>query len=224
MELRKILLLVLVLVLVSAEDENQKEVQGDLGGNVDLTCSINIPDIYWYMEIHNQLRGNIGRTFSSYPDYSSPDFKTKYLIKGNRLVIKNLTAEDFRRYFCGKMRSGNITFLDTFHLIPVLVVSSTPHEDLNHHTGTTDEPGTGDTRICQNEPIVFSSFCLNFTMTLVFVGLTCRYFKRKRSSCRMKDPSRLMNPQDEDVDLFPSGIMSECFYHKVQLPGRFSAD
>ncbi|XP_061572223.1 uncharacterized protein LOC133425394 [Cololabis saira] len=229
--LGKIMLLVLVLVLVSAEDQNVT-VKGELGGDVTLNCSIRNKDIHWFMEIHHQLKGYIGRTFSFDTEYSTPDFETKYLIQENRLVIKNLTAEDFRRYFCAEKKERKTIFVDTFNLTSVPVVPSTPNEDSNHHTGTTDKPGTTckqgtrDIRTWQKEPIVLGSFCLNIVMALVFVGLTCRYFRRKRSSCRMKDPScftpenpeTLENPQYEEIELPPSRPPPECIYSKIQHP------
>lgn len=109
--------MVLLVVLVCVEAQNVTEVRGELGGDVTLTCSTRKSDIYWYMEVHNQLRVNIGRIYSSDVFYSYPDLKTKYLMEENRLVIKNFTADDCRLYFCGEKINGNISVVDTLRLI-----------------------------------------------------------------------------------------------------------
>uniref|UniRef100_A0A3B4H874 Immunoglobulin domain-containing protein n=1 Tax=Pundamilia nyererei TaxID=303518 RepID=A0A3B4H874_9CICH len=113
-----LLWMILLVFLLCAEAENMTEVRGELGTNVTLTCSNQTSDRYWYMEIHSQFRAGIGRSFSSADStYYSPGFETKFSILGNKLVIKNLTAEDCRLYFCGIKRGGSTQFVETFHLI-----------------------------------------------------------------------------------------------------------
>uniref|UniRef100_A0AAZ1XER7 Immunoglobulin domain-containing protein n=1 Tax=Oreochromis aureus TaxID=47969 RepID=A0AAZ1XER7_OREAU len=92
------------------------EVRGELGTNVTLTCSNQSPDTYWYMEIYTQFKGYIGRSHSS-TSFCSPGFETKFSIVGNKVVIKNLTAEDCRLYFCGINKKKNINFTGTFHVV-----------------------------------------------------------------------------------------------------------
>jgi len=109
--------MMLLLVLVCSEAQKVTEVRGELGQDVTLTCSTRNKDIFWYMQIHSQFTAGIGRTFSSFNDYCSLDFKTKYLILENRLVIKNISAEDCRLYFCAEKIKVTFVFLDTFRLI-----------------------------------------------------------------------------------------------------------
>ncbi|KAL3999900.1 E3 ubiquitin-protein ligase [Sarotherodon galilaeus] len=119
-----LLWMILLVVLLRAEAENVTEVRGELGTNVTLTCSNQTADRYWYMEIHSQFRACIGRSFSSAATYCSPGFETKFSILGNKLVIKNFTAEDCRLYFCGIKRDDSIQFVETFCLVSAELLSN----------------------------------------------------------------------------------------------------
>ncbi|KAL3999894.1 transcription factor SOX7/8/10/18 (SOX group E/F) [Sarotherodon galilaeus] len=97
-----LLWMILLVVLLCAEAKNVTEVRGELGTNVTLTCSNQTADTH---------------CFSSAATYCSPGFETKFSILGNKLVIKNFTAEDCRLYFCGIRRDGSIQFVETFCLV-----------------------------------------------------------------------------------------------------------
>ncbi|XP_039907776.1 uncharacterized protein LOC120746362 [Simochromis diagramma] len=121
-----LLWMILLVLLLCAEAENVTEVRGELGTNVTLTCSNQTSEIHWYMEIHSQFRACIGRSFSSAGStYCSPGFETKFSILGNKLVIKSLTAEDCRLYFCGIKRDGSIQFVETFRLVSNVTLNIT---------------------------------------------------------------------------------------------------
>ncbi|MEQ2166927.1 hypothetical protein GOODEAATRI_033545, partial [Goodea atripinnis] len=110
--------MLLLMVLVCSEAQDVTEVKAELGQNLTLTCSFNLADIYWYMEVHHKLRASIGRSYSpTSSSFSSPDFDSKYLISENRLVVKDVSAEDFRRYVCGSKVNGSIVYRDTFRLV-----------------------------------------------------------------------------------------------------------
>lgn len=106
--------------LVCAEGQNLTEVQVELGQHVLLNCSIGVSDIYWYMEIHGQIRWCMVRSFNrgSLYDYFMFPHEDKFMIlKGNSLQIKNLTAEDCRLYFCGRKSNGSIVLEEGFRLV-----------------------------------------------------------------------------------------------------------
>lgn len=105
--------------LVCAEAQNVTEVRGKLGGSINLKCSENFSNIYWYMEIHSRFRVEILRTFSqnSEPSYCSVDFKSKFSIQRNELVITNITSGEYRLYFCAKRIQDRISYVDAIRLV-----------------------------------------------------------------------------------------------------------
>ncbi|MEQ2234946.1 hypothetical protein ILYODFUR_036614 [Ilyodon furcidens] len=107
---------VLLMVLVCSEAQNMINVTGELGQDVNLTCSFSSPDIIWFMEVQNRIRAGIGRTYSSDPIYFSPDLETKYSVSENKLLVRNLSAEDSRFYFCGRKDDGRTVYGDTIRL------------------------------------------------------------------------------------------------------------
>ena len=116
----KLLWMILSVFLVCSEAHNMRKVKVELGQNATLNCSVDISDIRWYMEIHGQFRVNILRTFGKTdddPEYFFPEFKTKYSVLENRLVIRNVTAEDCRLYFCAQRKNDTIHFEETIHLV-----------------------------------------------------------------------------------------------------------
>lgn len=119
MDLLVMMLLVLPLVLTGAEVQNVKEVRGKLGQDVSLNCSIRDTDVYWSMEILRQFRLSIAHTYfpTEKVSYNLPEFKTKYLIKGNILVIRNVSSEDVRLYYCGRRINNSINVEDAFLLV-----------------------------------------------------------------------------------------------------------
>ncbi|XP_039462985.1 uncharacterized protein LOC120436287 [Oreochromis aureus] len=157
-----LLWMILLVVLLCAEAENVTEVRGELGTNVNLTCSNQTSDTHWYMEIYSQFRACIGRSFSSAGStYCSPGFETKFSVLGNKLVIKNFTAEDCRLYFCGIRRDGNIHFVETFHLVSD---PKAEHKSENQQSGH----------------VVSISLSLNAALVFVVICLSCVSLSLKR--------------------------------------------
>ncbi|KAL3999881.1 coronin-7 [Sarotherodon galilaeus] len=201
-----LLWMILLVVLLCAEAENVTEVRGELGTNVTLTCSNQTSDPYWYMEIYSQFRACIGRSFSSAGStYWSPDFETKFSILGNKLVIKNYTAEDCRLYYCGIKRDGSIYFVETFRLVSDVTPMS---------------------RALKSDHVLFTSLSLNTALILVIICLSCvsLSLKRRISKYQANLPpagtsERLETPQKE-IQPPPRSAAppSEGIYYKLHLP------
>ncbi|KAL3999888.1 alcohol-forming fatty acyl-CoA reductase [Sarotherodon galilaeus] len=206
-----LLWMILLVVLLCAEAENVTEVREELGTNVTLTCSNQTSDTHWYMEIYSQFRACIGRDFSSAGStFCSPGFETKFSILGNKLMIKNLTAEDCRLYFCGIKRDGSIRFVETFHLISDVTQKPVALTDSNQ----------------QSELVILSSLSLNAALILVVICLSCvsLSLKRRISKYQANLPpagtsERLETPQKEIQPPPRSAVPpSEGIYYKLHLP------
>ncbi|XP_015256889.1 PREDICTED: uncharacterized protein LOC107102196 [Cyprinodon variegatus] len=167
------MVLVLVLVLLGSEAQNQVNINVSLGQDVTLTCSINDGDIHWFMEVQNQFTIRIGQIFSlKTSSYDSLDFKTKYQMIRNQLVIQNFSAEDSRRYFCGEKKndfSGG-----TFILIPA-VLSTSPSVPVVAPTAPPCD--------CEAERLTFSIYRSAVVLSLLLsltAALLCSCWRRRR--------------------------------------------
>ncbi|KAM4560344.1 uncharacterized protein PAE49_012560 [Odontesthes bonariensis] len=220
MDLLRMLLLVLVLVLVCSEAQEVTEVRAELGQDATLTCSIrNETDLYWYLEVYSQLRASIGHRFATgHVSYSSAELQTKYLILKNRLVIKNIRAEDCRLYFCAEEINHTV---DTFRLVSDVPVA--PSNDSNQH----NQSCTSTSTTYQNEHVVLGSFVLNAVLVSAVTGLMCVNLRRKKCcSSRTNQPPEfppenpevLESPQYEEIHLPPPPPQSDCIYYKAQHP------
>ncbi|XP_075333183.1 uncharacterized protein LOC142391297 isoform X1 [Odontesthes bonariensis] len=204
-------MLVLVLVLVCSEAQEVTEVRAELGQDATLSCSIRKKeDIFWYLEVYSQLRASIGRTYSSFPEYFSPEVQTKYSILENRLVIKNVSAEDCRLYFCAEEIKGTFVFVDTFRLVSDVPVA--PSNNSNQH----NQSCTSSSSTCQNEHVMLGSFVLNAVLVSVVTGWMCSYLMRNQENQENQEDQELMgSPQEEEtLPLFPAHLLSECIYYR----------
>ncbi|XP_035989687.1 uncharacterized protein LOC110367796 [Fundulus heteroclitus] len=223
-----LLWMLLLLVLLPSQAQRVEEVTAELGQDVTLTCSINHGDIYWFMEIHSQFKIGIGNIFSlKFPSYDSPDFNTKFLIAGKTLKIKNVSAEDIRRYFCGRKEDGRTGDVETFRLISAGVAPSTPSSP-SSPTLSTLSTTSRTPADCLTEPAVVGSLALNAVLIVSLLGLIGACMKRKGCCCccRAKDSAEysldhqeMQNPQYEEIQLPPTPVSSECIYSKAQHPG-----
>ncbi|CAK6979691.1 uncharacterized protein LOC121891725 [Scomber scombrus] len=212
----KLLWMTLSVFLVCAEADNMREVKVELGQNATLNCSVDISDMYWYMEIHNKFRVNILRTFGKTGDdteYCFPEFKTKYSVLENRLVITNVTAEDCRLYFCAQRKNDIIHFEETIQLVSD--VSITPSTNYSEPRSTERHIQ----RTWQSEPVIFTSFALNILLFLIGFCFTYLSLKRNISKYQVNEPSPLTSDTQERLETpqLPE-THSECIFYKSQLP------
>ncbi|XP_069020197.1 uncharacterized protein [Embiotoca jacksoni] len=191
-------------VLLCAAAENVTEVKGELGENATLTCSLNNGDILWYMEVHSRLRAAIGRLYSLEPTYYSPDFENKFTMVENRLVVRNVTADDWRLYLCGR-KSKDFRNMDSIRLV------SDVSSDRKHQ-----QPSTW----CRS-PVLCVSFSLNAVLVCVFIGLICTLLSLRRKNIREQqdEPSAFTgenpeSPQYAEIQLSPP----DSIYYKAQFP------
>ncbi|XP_039649641.1 uncharacterized protein LOC120554693 isoform X2 [Perca fluviatilis] len=209
MDLRWMILPVFLVFLVFVEAENVTVIKAKLGQNAIFTCSGDIIDTYWYIEIRSQVKGPIARTFGTdATDYDiHTTLRTKYIAKGNVFEITNITAEDCWLYFCARKERGNIIFKDTF-----LLISDDPiTPSTNNNSEGNDQQQQNI--ICQSE-VIYSSLALNILFILVIIGLVLTLLCLKRKKCNRQgtDPSLYIyeNPQYDEIQLryFPPAVAS----------------
>ncbi|MEQ2289525.1 hypothetical protein AMECASPLE_033973 [Ameca splendens] len=155
---------VLLTVLVCSEAQNMINVTGELGQDVNLTCSFSSPDIIWVMEVHNRITAGIGRTYSSVPTYFSPDLETKYSISEKKLLVRNLSAEDSRFYFCGRKDDGRTVYGDTIRLTTNTSGSPTPSTNICRKCASENR------KEWQKEPVIIGLVALNGVLFAVVLG------------------------------------------------------
>ncbi|XP_076022027.1 uncharacterized protein LOC143012663 isoform X2 [Genypterus blacodes] len=218
MKLPWLVLLVPQVLLLRSEAEHVTRVQVQLGSNAILNCSQEANNMYWYMQIHSQFRVPILRGFTSATndaEYYTPDLKSKFSLSlKNSLVIKNVTKEDCRIYYCGEKDTE-----DTFHLISGAINDS-------------DQQQQTDVKVWQSEPIILTSFTLN-GLSLILIGLVVSHLCKKRGHTSQQNtpspltsefPEILTSPQYEEIQLPssrappPSTQERECIYYKAELP------
>ncbi len=108
---------VVLLVLVCAEAARLTELSVQPSQHVTLNCSVDPGDLYWFMEIHSRLRVCIVRTFNSKPSNQVEPQTNKYEgVTGRSLLIRNITADDCRQYFCATKHRDRIQYEDTFNI------------------------------------------------------------------------------------------------------------
>lgn len=210
------------LFLACVEGQRPKEVRVQPGRSVVLNCSVTDAEIFWYIEIHGQLRARIIRTFTGGDNqyYIFPEDKYKAIV-GNRLEVRNITAEDYRLYFCTRTQLGQtkIHFEDAFRLVSDVSVAPS-----NSSLDVTQQQqllwGLG-----QSQAVLLSSLGLNVLLTVV-TGLvvTCSCVKTRRMKNHSPPPSSQTPetpevPQYEEIQLHSDPPpRPECVYYKAQLP------
>ncbi|XP_034038003.1 uncharacterized protein LOC117520778 [Thalassophryne amazonica] len=217
-----------LLLVVPTWAQKVSEHQVDLGQTITLNCTMNTENILWYLEIYSGLWATIVRIFDKAghsPIYHVHTLDPKFEIQpGNKLVIKNVTADDYRRYSCRNKTNG-ISFNNIVRLVPAgqIVLSANDSEP---------EQQQNSWRILKSEELMIGSLALNGALFFLLAGLTL-YFCPKRSrkyqiNNPLSDPFETTDnncPQYEEILLSTPEVPRPatapppgCVYSKVQLP------
>lgn len=112
-----LLWMILPVFLVCAAGQTVTEIKVELGQDLMLNCSLKNEVLYWYMEIHSKIKAPIVSISDYDSEYYVLNHKSKCEVNIYRLIIKSISAEDCRLYFCGKLENGNVRFTDAFRII-----------------------------------------------------------------------------------------------------------
>ncbi|XP_039528777.1 uncharacterized protein LOC120479967 [Pimephales promelas] len=105
-QIMKIIQLQIYLFMLYQASESLTNITVTLGSDVNITCDLDIEEIYWYKLKLPDPPVLILRTFSSTYEggkYENITYKHKYSVKTNsRLFIKNITIDELGVYYCVK--------------------------------------------------------------------------------------------------------------------------
>lgn len=108
---------VLATLLVCAAAQDLIKIEAELGRDLTLNCSLKTSTIFWYMEINSQVTGCIAHVIDTDIMYWVKSSMSKYEATINHLVIRNVSVEDCRLYFCGRRINTSIHFEKTFRVV-----------------------------------------------------------------------------------------------------------
>uniref|UniRef100_A0A671QCK4 Ig-like domain-containing protein n=2 Tax=Sinocyclocheilus anshuiensis TaxID=1608454 RepID=A0A671QCK4_9TELE len=157
-----------------------------LGADVNISCDLDIEEIYWYRQKSPDPPVFILRTFdSTYEEgiHQNSIFKLKYLVKTNsRLFIRNITTDELGVYYCVKTseplkfsNGTNIYISDCFHKN----LTSESHESESH-----DAP---QHQILWRN-LTIASVLLNVLLTIALIGLRKSYLHTRRFKNSSENP------------------------------------
>ncbi|KAF4097936.1 hypothetical protein G5714_021944 [Onychostoma macrolepis] len=102
----KIIQLHIYLLMWSQAAESVTNTAVTLGADVNISCDLDIEEIYWYRHKSPDPPVLILRTYSSTykgAEYENSIFKLKYSVKtNNRLFIRNISTDELGVYYCVK--------------------------------------------------------------------------------------------------------------------------
>ncbi|KAM9334320.1 uncharacterized protein ABDE67_022047 [Symphorus nematophorus] len=212
-----LLWLILPVFVVCAEAENLTVVEVKLGQNVALNCTLEATTVYWYMEVHSQVRVCIARLYSSDKRFYVSTPVNKYVaINETNLLITNITAEDCRLYFCARKQIFSVSPEEAFR-----VVSDVPVTPSTHDRKADQQQQQHIWRMWPSELVIL--FALNVLLIvvtgLVFVSLC---FKNYRVSGPSSSTREIPETQKTSQEIQPPADLPpecSCIYYEVKLPG-----
>ncbi|RXN12987.1 polymeric immunoglobulin receptor-like protein [Labeo rohita] len=102
----KIIQLQIFLLMWAQVTESLTNIVVTLGADVNISCDLDIDDIYWYKHKSPDPPVQILRTYDSISEgvkYENSIFKHKYSVKTNsRLFIRNISTDELGVYYCVK--------------------------------------------------------------------------------------------------------------------------
>ncbi|XP_056116571.1 uncharacterized protein LOC130093840 isoform X2 [Rhinichthys klamathensis goyatoka] len=190
-QIMKIIQLQIYLFMLYQATESLTNTPVTLGSDVNITCDLDIKEIYWYKLKLPDPPVLILRTFSS--TYEGPKNENsisehKYSVKTNScLFIKNITIDELGVYYCVKTSEPL-----KFNNGTKIYIS-----DSVHRNQTDDAP---QHQIPWRNMTIFISVLLNVLLIIALIGLVKRFIDATGKSAAQNSN----NPQCAEVDFFMS--------------------
>ncbi|XP_056116570.1 uncharacterized protein LOC130093840 isoform X1 [Rhinichthys klamathensis goyatoka] len=198
-QIMKIIQLQIYLFMLYQATESLTNTPVTLGSDVNITCDLDIKEIYWYKLKLPDPPVLILRTFSS--TYEGPKNENsisehKYSVKTNScLFIKNITIDELGVYYCVKTSEPL-----KFNNGTKIYISDFVHNNITdsvHRNQTDDAP---QHQIPWRNMTIFISVLLNVLLIIALIGLVKRFIDATGKSAAQNSN----NPQCAEVDFFMS--------------------
>ncbi|KAI2646296.1 Ig kappa chain V-III region [Labeo rohita] len=166
----KIVQLHIYLLMWSQVTESLTNIAVTLGADVNISCDLDIEEIYWYKHKSPDPPVLILRTFDSTyegAEYENSIFEDKYSVKTNsRLFIRNITTDELGVYYCVKTSEPQKFSNSTKIYISDLV-----------HRNQTESNGCPQHQKPWRNLTIITSVLLNVLMIIALIGLLKRNIK-----------------------------------------------
>ncbi|XP_039528780.1 uncharacterized protein LOC120479968 isoform X3 [Pimephales promelas] len=180
----KIIQLQIYLFMLYQASESLTNTPVTLGSDVNITCDLDIEEIYWYKLKLPDPPELIVRSFDSTVEgggkYENIIYKHKYSVKTNsRLFIKNITIDELGVYYCVKtsepLKFNNGTKIYISDFVQKNITDSV------HMNQTEDAP---QQQIPWRNMTIIISVLLNVLLIIALIGVVknCLHAKSKNSS------------------------------------------
>ncbi|XP_050959155.1 uncharacterized protein LOC127160560 [Labeo rohita] len=192
----KIIQLQIYLLMWSQATESLTNKQVSLGADVNITCDLDIKEIYWYKLKSPDPPMFILRTFDSTyegAEYENSIFEDKYSVKTNsRLFIRNISTDELGVYYCVKtsepQKFSNGTKIYISESVQRNQTLECKQNDASQHN-----------KSWRNLMIIIiSSALLNVLLTITLIGLVTRYLHATRK-CKNNPQTTTAAQYSEDT-------------------------
>ncbi|KAI2645527.1 Ig kappa chain V-V region T1 [Labeo rohita] len=149
-----------------------------LGADVNITCDLDIKEVYWYKHKSPDPPVLILRTFDRISEgakYENSISKHKYSVKTNsRLFIRNISTDELGVYYCVKT-SEPLKFSNGTKIYISESVQRNQTAEFKPHDASQYNKSWRNLMI-----IIISSALLNVLLTITLIGLVIRYLHATR--------------------------------------------
>ncbi|XP_050958366.1 uncharacterized protein LOC127159619 [Labeo rohita] len=189
----KIVQLHIYLLMWSQVTESLTNIAVTLGADVNISCDLDIEEIYWYKHKSPDPPVLILRTFDSTyegAEYENSIFEDKYSVKTNsRLFIRNITTDELGVYYCVKTSEPQKFSNSTKIYISDLV-----------HRNQTESNGCPQHQKPWRNLTIITSVLLNVLMIIALIGLLKRNIKATGRSKNYTAAKNSNNLQCVEID------------------------
>ncbi|XP_050950041.1 uncharacterized protein LOC127153139 [Labeo rohita] len=189
------------LLMWSQATESLTNINVTLGADVNISCDLDIKEIYWYKLKFPDPPVSILRTYKSTyegAEYENSIFKHKYSVKTNsRLFIRNISTDELGVYYCVKTseprKFSNGTKIDIRDSDQKNITDSV-------HRNQTDSNDCPQQQTPWTIPMI-TSVLLNALLIIAVIGLvkSCRD-TTKTSKKSSEKPQNTNDPQYAEID------------------------